>query len=110
MPTAYKLAQVQGTAGVTTYATLYSTGASTTAVLSSISICNTASTSATYRIGVMASAGTPAAGQWIVNGATVPANDTVFLTVGLSLGNTQFVRVSSSANTVDFSASVAEIS
>lgn len=110
MPTAYKLAQVQGTAGVTTYATLYSTGASTTAVLSSISICNTASTSATYRIGVMASAGTPAAGNWIVNGATVPANDTVFLTVGLSLGNTQFVRVSSSANTVDFSASVAEIS
>ena len=110
MPTAYKLAQVQGTAGVTTYATLYSTGASTTAVLSSISIYNTASTSATYRIGVMASAGTPAAGNWIVNGATVPANDTVFLTVGLSLGNTQFVRVSSSANTVDFSASVAEIS
>lgn len=110
MSTAYKLAQVQGTAGVTTYATLYSTGASTTAVLSSISICNTASTSATYRIGVMASAGTPAAGNWIVNGATVPANDTVFLTVGLSLGNTQFVRVSSSANTVDFSASVAEIS
>ena len=110
MPTAYKLAQVQGTAGVTTYATLYSTGASTTAVLSSISICNTASTSATYRIGVMASAGTPAAGNWIVNGATVAANDTVFLTVGLSLGNTQFIRVSSSANTVDFSASVAEIS
>lgn len=109
MPTTYKTQQVQGTAGVSTYATLYSTGASSTAVVSTISICNTAATAATYRIGVTGSAGTPGAGEHIVYGATVPANDTVFLTVGLTLGNTEFIRVSSSANTVDFCAGVAEI-
>jgi hypothetical protein len=38
---------------------------------------------------------------------TVPGNDTVFLTIGLTLGNTDFIRVSSSANTCAFSASYA---
>lgn len=110
MAIAYKLAQTQGTTGVASYATLYNTGAASTAVISSISICNTASAAATYRIGVMGpTAGSPGAGEWIVNGATVPGNDTVFLTVGLSLGNTKYLRVSSSANTVDFSASIAEL-
>lgn len=110
MPTVYKTQQVQGTSAVGTYATLYSTGASTTAVLSTIGICNTASATATYRIGITGSAGTPGVGEHIVYGATVPGNDSVFLTLGLTLGNTEFVRVSSSANTVDFIAGVAEIS
>ncbi len=110
MPIAYKDAQVSGTASVGTYATLYNTGAATTAVLSSLLICNTASTAATYRIGLATSAGTPGDGNWIAYGPTVQPNDTVSLTLGLALGNTKFVRVSSSASTVVFTAAVAEIS
>lgn len=110
MPTTYKTQQVQGGTAVSSYQTLYSTGASTTAVLSTIGVCNTAASAATYRIGVMGSAGSPGAGEHIVYGATVAANDSVFLTLGITLGNTKFVRVSSSANTVDFIAGVAEIS
>ena len=72
-----------------------------------ITVCNTAAAAATYRIGVMGSAGTPGASEWIVYDASVPANETVFLTFGLTLGNSDFVRVSSSANTVAFSASCA---
>ena len=107
MATAYSLAQVQGTASTGTYATLFSTGAAETAVVSTITVCNTAAAAATYRIGVMGSAGTPGASEWIVYDASVPANETVFLTFGLTLGNSDFVRVSSSANTVAFSASCA---
>ena len=110
MATTYKTQQVQGTASTGTYATLYDTGASTTAVISTIAITNTASGSATYRIGIMGSAGTPAAANWLIYDATVPGNDTIFLTAGVVLGNTQFIRVSSSANTVTFSAYVSEIS
>jgi CDP-diglyceride synthetase len=109
MPTVYKNAQVQGTAGVTTYATLYNTSASATAVISTITVCNTASTAATYRIGIMGSAGTPGASEWIIHGATVAANDTGALTLGVTLGNSQFIRISSSANTVAFAAFVSEI-
>jgi hypothetical protein len=110
MATTYKNAQVQGTASTSTYATLYSTGASTRAVISSILICNTAALQATYRIAVMGSAGTPSASEWIVYDTTVAANDTTALSLGIALNNTQFIRVSSSAITVTFMANIAEIS
>lgn len=109
MATVYKTQQLQGTAGLTTYGTLYNTSASATAVISTIAITNTASATATYRIGIMGSAGTPAAANWLVYDSVVAGNDTVFLTVGIALGNSQFIRVSSSANTVTFSAYVSEI-
>jgi hypothetical protein len=109
MPTNYKVAQLQGTAGLTTYGTLYNTALDTTAVISTIAICNTAISSATYRIGIMESAGTPAATNWLVFGSSVAPNDTVFLTVGITLEPNRFIRVSSSANTVTFSAYVSEI-
>jgi hypothetical protein len=107
---AYKTSQIQGTASVSTYATLYSTPAATEAVISTIAICNTAGSSATYRIGIMGSAGTPGASEWIVYDSVAAANDTVFLTVGITLDPEKFIRVSSSANTVTFSAFVSEIS
>ena len=106
----YKPAQVQGTAGVSTYATLYETPESTEAVISTILICNTASAVATYRIGLDTEAGTPGASEWLVYDATVGANDTVALTLGVCLDAGKFVRVSSSADTVTFSAFVSEIS
>lgn len=112
MPEVYKNAQVQGTSSTGTYATLYNTGASTTAVISSIVVTNTSSTAALYRVAIMPSAGTPSVsnGEWIVYDATVQANDTVALTLGIVLGNTEYIRVSSSANTVCFNAFVSEIS
>jgi hypothetical protein len=110
MATAYKISQIQGTSSSSTYATLYNTGASTTAVVSTIAICNTENTAATYRIGIMGSAGSPDAAEWIVYDSSVSSNDTVFLTVGIALDNNKFIRVSSSANTVTFSAYVSEIS
>lgn len=110
MATAYKPSQVQGTASTGTYATLYNTPASTEAIISTIVICNTAGASATYRIGLDTSAGTPGASEWLVYDATVAANDTIALTLGVCLDAGKYIRVSSSANTVTFSAFVSEIS
>ena len=113
MPTVYKNAQIQGTAGVTTYANLYNTTGSTTAVLSTIAVTNTASTSATYRVSIVpasASAANPSASNWLVFDSAVAGNDTILLTIGATLGNSQFIRVSSSANTVTFTGFVSEIS
>jgi|DEB0MinimDraft_6_1074348.scaffolds.fasta_scaffold295615_2 hypothetical protein len=110
MAIAYKPAQVQGTASTGTYATLYETPSATEAVISTIVICNTAAATATYRIGLDTTAGTPGASEWLVYDATVPANDTTALTLGVSLDAGRFIRVSSSADTVTFSAFVSEIS
>lgn len=110
MARTYKEAQVQGTAGVTTYATLYSTPAATVANISSIAICNTSSSSATYRIAIMGTEGTPSAENWLVYDGTVPGNDTIFLTIGISMSAQKYMRISSSANTVSFTAFVSEVS
>lgn len=107
---AYKAAQVQGTASVDTYATLYNTPADTEAVISTIVVCNTSSTGATFRIGLDTTAGTPGASEWLVYGATVAGNDSAALTLGVCLEPDKYIRVSSSANTVTFSAFVSEIS
>jgi hypothetical protein len=109
MATTYKDAMVQGTSSTGTYSTLYSTGASTTAIISNILIANESSSSVTVRVGVMGSAGTPGAGQFLIDDVIIAGNDT--LSFGpYSLGNTRFIRVSSSANTCTFAAAVAEIS
>jgi hypothetical protein len=110
MSTVYKvLGQVQGTAAVGTYATLYTVPASTAAVVSTISVCNTASTAATVRVAVAAGA-TPTAAEWVVHGAEVKANDTLTLTLGITMEATKRIVISSSANTVSFSAFGSEIS
>jgi hypothetical protein len=110
MAVAYTNAQIQGTSSTGSYSTLYSTGASVTALISSLLVTNTSSTAALYRIAIMSTAGTPAAANWVVYDATVQANDTVSLTLGLTLKVNQYLRVSSSANTVTFSAYVSEFS
>ena len=111
MAIAYKQNQVQGTAAVGTYATLYDTStAGRTAVISTLGVCNTASTAVTVRVGMTTTAGTPAASEWILYDRSVPANDTLLLTIGLAMQNAEYLRVSSSASTCAFFASVAEIS
>ena len=111
MATSYKNTQVQGTAAVGTYATLYGPApAATSVVLSTIAVCNTAATQATFRIAVMGTAGTPAAANWISYDTVVAANDTTMITAGITLTTGQYIRVSSSAVTATFSAYYAEIS
>jgi len=109
MAIVYKESSVQGTAAVGTYATLYQCPAATTAVVGLIGICNTAATSATFRISVMATAGTPTTAEAKTWDTVVAPNDTLSLSLGLVVGASRFVRVSSSANTVSFFAAVSEI-
>jgi hypothetical protein len=110
MATAYKYAQVQGSASTGTYNTLYTTPAATEAVISSLVITNQASSDVTVRIGLDTAAGTPGASEWLVYDAVVAGNDTVALTLGVTLDAEKYIRVSSSADTCNFSAFLSEIS
>ena len=109
MATAYKYAQVQGTAAVGTFATLYTTPSSTEAVISSLVICNQSSSAITVRIGLDTAEGTPGASEFLVYDASVAGNDTVALTLGITMDASKYLRVSSSANTISFSAFLSEI-
>jgi hypothetical protein len=110
MATAYKYSQVQGTASTGTYATLYNTPSATEAVISSLVICNQSSSSVTVRVGLDTAAGTPGASEFLVYDAAVAGNDTVALTLGITLDASKYVRISSSASTCNFSAFLSEIS
>lgn len=109
MPTTYKYAQVQGTANVSTYATLYTTPAATQAVISSLVVCNQSGADIGFRIGLDTTAGTPDASEFLVYDSVIKANDTVALTLGVTLDASKFIRVSSSASVCSFTAFVSEI-
>jgi hypothetical protein len=109
MPTTYKvLGQVIPSA--TTATTLYTVPSATQTVVSSISICNQASSSATFRIAVRVAAATLATSQYIAYDVTVGAADTTVLTLGLTLGATDVITIYSSTATVSFAAFGSEIS
>ena len=111
MATVYKrLGAIASTGTIGTADTVYTVPSATAAVVSTIAICNTAATSATYRIAISTTTSFVAAG-YIVYGATVAANDTVFLTCGFTLDATnKYLLASASASTVSFTAYGSEIS
>lgn len=108
MAQTYKqLGAVAGSGTITTASALYAASgtASTSTVVSSIVICNTSTSSATYRIAINTASATFAAGRYIVYEATIAGNDTVALTLGLVLDPTnRYLNVSSSTASVNFSA------
>ena len=110
MATNYKYSQIQGTASTGTYATLYTTPVATQAVISSLVITNQSSANVTVRIGMDTAAGTPGASEFLVYDAQISGNDTVALTLGITMPASNFIRVSSSAATCNFTAFLSEIS
>lgn len=91
----------QSNPSATTATTLYTVPASKEAVISSISICNLASSSATYRIAVRPAGATLANVHYLAYDVTVGAADTTIITVGITLATTDVVTVyASTANLV----------
>ncbi len=110
MATAYKvLAQINPSA--TTETTLYTVPSSTSAVVSTLAVCNQSGSSGTYRIAVRPAAdGSTAAKHWIVYGATVAASDSIMLTLGITLAEGDKVQVYSSSSSMSFSVFGSELS
>lgn len=100
MPAAYKVLG-QSNPSATTATTLYTVPSATSAVASTLSICNTGTAAATYRVAVRPAGATLATVHYVAYDAAVGANDTVLLTLGLSLATTDVVTVyASTANVV----------
>lgn len=109
MATTYKVLG-QSNPSATTLTTLYTAPASTATVVSTIVVCNQASSAATYRIAVRPAGAAVAAQHYIVYGATVGASDSTALTLGITLATTDVISVYASTATLSFSAFGSEIS
>jgi len=109
MATTYKVL-AQSNPSATTETTLYTVPSATSTVVSTLAIANQAGTAGTYRIAVRPSGqGSTTAPNWIVYGATVAANDSILLTLGLTLATGDKIQIYASSANMSFSAFGSEI-
>lgn len=109
MASTYKvLAQVNPSA--TTATTAYTCSSASGAVVSTISICNQASSPGTYRVAIRPAGASLAAQHYIAYDIAIAGNDTTALTLGITLANTDVVTVYSSSATMSFNLYGTELS
>jgi glucose-6-phosphate dehydrogenase assembly protein OpcA len=108
MATAYKVLG-QSNPAATTATTLYTVPASTQAVISTLVVCNQASTAATFRLAVRVGGAALAASQYLAYDVTVGAADSTALTLGITLAATDIVTIYASSATLSFTAFGSEI-
>lgn len=107
MPTTHKvLGQVAPAAATAT--TLYTVPASTQAVCSTLSICNRDLATA-YRVSVRPAGAAQDVKHYLVYDAVIAANDTILLTLGITLATTDVVTVYAGTSALSFSLFGAEI-
>lgn len=109
MPNVYKVL-AQSNPSATTATTLYTVPASTSSVLSTITVCNQAASAASFRIAVRPAGAALAAVHYVAYDVALAANDTTALTLGLTLATTDVVTVYASSATLSFHAYGSEIS
>lgn len=108
MPTVYKVLG-QSEPAATTATTLYTVPASTSTIVSTITICNRAASAATFRISVRPAGAAQADQHYIAFDAPIASRDTLFLTVGLTLATTDVITVYSSNADTAFNAYGSEL-
>lgn len=108
MATNYKVLG-QSAPSATTDTTLYTVPASTQAVVSTITVCNRSTSSRTYRIAVRPDGASIANQHYVAYDIPIAANDTVTLTLGITLGDTDVITVRASSADLTFMAFGSEI-
>lgn len=108
MATTYKvLGQVNPSA--TTATTAYTVPSATEAVISTIAVCNTGAYPTTYRIAVRPDGETLATKHYVAYDATIAPQDTITLTIGITLNAADVVTVYAGHATVAFNIFGSEI-
>ena len=107
MATNYKVLG-QSIPSANTNTTLYTCATANGAVGSTVAICNQG-VSTTIRAAVRVANAAIEAKQYIVYDAVASANDTLFLTIGVALANTDIVTVYANTANVSFSLFGSEI-
>lgn len=108
MANAYKVLG-QSNPSATTLTTLYTVPATTSTVVSTITICNQAASSGSFRIAVRPAGASIVAQHYLAYDTPIAANDSIAITLGISLATTDVVSVYASSATMSFSAFGTEI-
>lgn len=112
MPTIYKVL-AQSSPTTTSIANVYTVPAATNTIISTLMICNRSAGNASYNIAVVPGGAAIANQHYIAFNSLVPANDSIALTVGISLAATDNIAIQANtagANNLGFSLFGTEIS
>ena len=99
----------QSNPSATTATTMYTVPAATSAVCSTITICNQASTAGSFRIAIRPAGASLASQHYIAYDTSIPANDVLTMTIGLTLATTDVVTIYASSATISFNLFGSEI-
>lgn len=99
----------QSNPSATTATSLYTVPSSTSAVCSTITICNQAGTAGTFRIAVRPAGATLSAEHYIAYDTSIPANDVLTMTIGITLATTDVITVYASSANMSFNLFGSEI-
>jgi hypothetical protein len=89
-------------AATTTATAVYTCPSSTETIVSTITVCNRAAATKTYRIILRPNDETLADKHYLAYDVAIAANDTVALTLGITMDATDKLYVSSSTNDLSF--------
>ena len=92
----------QSNPSAATLTTLYTVPAVTTAVGSSITICNRSATATSFRLAVRPAGAAIANEQYIYYDVAIGGNDTFIATIGITLATTDVVSVYATLATLSF--------
>jgi hypothetical protein len=109
MPKSYKvLGQINPTANTAT--TVYTVPASTNTVISTVTVCNQAVTAASFSLAVRPAGEALAAKHYVSFNTSIPANDSIGLTLGITMAATDVLTANANTSTISFNAFGTEIS
>jgi hypothetical protein len=109
MATTYKvLGQINPTANILT--TVYTVPAATQTVISTIAVCNQSANATTFSIAVQPGNAAISSKHYINYNTPLPGNDTITLTIGMTLGNTDVLSANAGIGNVSISAFGSELS
>lgn len=100
MATTYKVLG-QSAPSATTNTTLYTVPAATSAIVSTLSVCNRG-VSTTFRIAVRPAGAAIANEHYVIYDSYVNAGDTIFLTLGITLAATDVVTIYAGTANISF--------
>jgi len=109
MAIAYKILGQTGDASANDVA-LYTVPGSTETIVSTIVVCNRESAANTFRIAAKSDGGSVANEDYLAFDTEIAANDTITLTLGITLNASDIISVGASDGNVSFSAFGQEIS
>ena len=100
----------QSSPSTTTETDLYTVPSATSAVCSSLSICNRGATQTTFRISISQAGAATTNKDYLYYDVTLAGNDTFIATIGVTLATTDKIRVYSGNSNLSFQVWGTEIS